>query len=415
MPAATIFPTRSTRRALAALLACAPLVSAETTDPAAVSGPGEFEPVEKVAPGIVTPANLGERWENLGLVFRDDDSSFIQEFWFLGRFHDQYHWSRGSAGRDDGNEIRRLRYGGQMRLMDKLSLHAQAVAGSDADPIYNGFTELWAMWTFCEEISLAVGQQKHRFTHDRNVSSRYINYLERAMLTNMFALDYTPAVTLQGRVGGVNYYTGLFSNATGGNMGRAFTTLDSGWSYLGAAYCDLGKSLGTNTAHFHATFLHSEANDNATNMNRYRHGLSSALILTEGATSLVAEVTAGLDSDLGNAIGFNIQPAFFVTDNLQLAFRYQIAGASVADGLLPQRRYEQPAGLPRGDLYQAAYFGVNYHIAKHRLKLLTGIEYATMGGEDVWTASAMVRFFFGPHSNGPFPMNLMLRGHFSDL
>ena len=102
------------------------------------------------------------------------------------------------------------------------------VSGSDIDPVYNGFTELWGQWSFSPELSLSIGQQKHRFTHDRNVSSRYINYLERSMLTNMFGADYTPAITLQGRIQKLTYYTGFFSNATGQNMGRAFTDLDSG-------------------------------------------------------------------------------------------------------------------------------------------------------------------------------------------
>jgi hypothetical protein len=51
---------------------------------------------------------------------------------------------------------------------------------------------------------------------------------------------------------------------------------------------------------------------------------------------------------------------------------------------------------------------LNYHIAKHRLKLMTGIEYANMSGQEAWTASTMVRFYFGPHSGGAFPMNDIL-------
>jgi hypothetical protein len=61
-----------------------------------------------------------------------------------------------------------------------------------------------------------------------------------------------------------------------------------------------------------------------------------------------------------------------------------------------------------GQLYQAAYVGLNYYIAKHRLKLMTGLEYSNMSGETAWTASTMVRFYFGPHSGGAFPMNQML-------
>jgi hypothetical protein len=61
-----------------------------------------------------------------------------------------------------------------------------------------------------------------------------------------------------------------------------------------------------------------------------------------------------------------------------------------------------------GELYQAAYVGLNYYIAKHRLKLMTGLEYSNMSGDTAWTASTMVRFYFGPHSGGAFPMNQIL-------
>jgi hypothetical protein len=232
------------------------------------------------------------------------------------------------------------------------------------------------------------------------------------MMTNMFGADYTPAVTLLGRIDKLTYYTGLFSNATGTDLGEAFTDFNSGYSYLAAAYYDLGKSLGTDTANLYLSYLHSDANDNATNLNRFDNGIATALILTKGSGALVTEVTAGLGSDDGDAVALNFQPSYFITDNLQISGRYQLASSNKPEGLNAQLRYERPAGLPTGHLYQAAYIGLNYHIAKHRLKLMTGLEYATLGGEDVWTASTMIRFFFGPHSGGPFPMNQMQSGHF---
>ena len=365
-----------------------------------------------LSPTLATPTSLGEKWENLGLIYTSDTNPILQEFWLLGRYHGQYHWSQGSAGESDAYETRRHRLGFQTRLFEKLSLHAQMVSGSNFEPIYNGFTELWVQWAFSDEITLTLGQQKHRFTHDRNVSSRYINYLERSMMTNMIGADYTPAVTLLGRIDKLTYYTGFFSNATGTDLGEAFTDFNSGYSYLAAAYYDLGKSLGTDTANLYLSYLHSDANDNATNLNRFDNGIATALILTKGSGALVTEVTAGLGSDDGDAVALNFQPSYFITDNLQIAGRYQLAGSNNPKGLNPQLRYERPAGLPSSDLYQAAYIGLNYHLAKHRLKLMTGLEYATMGGEDVWTASTMVRFFFGPHSGGPFPMNQMQNGHF---
>jgi phosphate-selective porin OprO/OprP len=355
---------------------------------------------------------IEDPFENLGLVYKDSKDPVIQELWLLGRYHGQYHWSEGSVAEDDGYETRRNRIGFQSKIFNDFMIHAQMVSGSDLSPYYDGFTELWGQWTYSPEIALTIGQQKNRFTHDRNVSSRYLNYLERAMLTNMFGVDYTPAVTIQGKIKDLSYYTGIFSNATSSSMEESLFTYDSGYSFIAAGYYDLGLSFNTSSAYLYGSYLHSDANDNATNMNRYDDGLSAALILTNGSASLVTEVTTGLSEKNGNATGINFQPGYFLTDDVQVVGRYQLANSNIDEGLRPQRRYEREAGLPSGDLYQAGYIGIDYYIFKNRLKFMNGIEYATMNGEDVWTASSMIRFYFGPHSGGAFPMNQMLPGHF---
>lgn len=351
-----------------------------------------------------------EPFPTLGRLYHNDQNPVLQEFWVLGRYHGQYHWSEGSNGEDEGWEDRRLRAGFQARMLDKLTVHAQAVSGTDLDPLYNGFTELWAGWRFSNALTLTIGQQKHRFTHDRNVSSRYINYLERGMLTNMFALDYTPAVTLSGTVSkDWAYYTGVFSNATSRNIGDAFTNLDSGYSFLASVTRDLHGAGGMDSTHVNVAYLHSDANGNATNLTRFDDGLNAALILTEGDHSLVAELTAGLGGPNGSAVGLNLQPSWFVTRRTQLVARYQVAVSDKSTGLSSQRRYERPAGLGSGDFYQAGYAGVDYYVAAHRLKLMAGVEYARMEGRHVWTTSLAIRTFFGPHSRGPFPAASMLQ------
>ncbi|MBM4228295.1 MAG: hypothetical protein FJ164_11185 [Gammaproteobacteria bacterium] len=346
--------------------------------------------------------------EHLGRVYANDANPVIQEAWLLGRYHGQWHWADGSAGEDDDYEGRRYRMGGQARLFQRLTVHAQMVSGSDFEPFYNGFTELWAAWRFNDALILTVGQQKHRFTHDRNVSSRYINYLERSMLTNLFGADYTPAVTLSGRTPRWSWCGGVFSNKTGRDMEDAFTNPDSGYSVLGTVTHDLTERLGTDGAFLNFSFVHSDANEKATNLNRFDQGLASALILTEGPLSLVTEVTTGMGGDDGAAYGLNLQPGIFLTRRIQVVARYQVAGSDEERGLFAQRRYEREAGLTSGDLYQAGYAGLNFHFFEHRIKLLTGIEYATLDGEHCWTGSVAIRFFFGPHSGGPFPMAQML-------
>lgn len=353
--------------------------------------------------------DLGTILNDLGLVPLDHGPSWLQELWLLGRYHGQYHWAEGSNGADEGFETRRARYGFQARLLERMTIHAQMISGRDFEPFYNGFTELWVSWKFDPRFVLTVGQQKHRFTHDRNVSSRYLNYLERALLTNLFRADYTPAINVSGELDQGTYYAGLFSNATGRDLVAAFTELNSGYSLIGGIYHELDSVPGAQTTHLHLTAYGSTANENATNLNVFEKGVSSALILTRGPVSLIGEVTGGFGGERGNAAGLNLQPACFLTDRLQLALRYQIAGSDQPEGLLPQVRYESPAGLLPGDLYQAGYAGLNYYIARHRLKLMSGVEYATLGGQDVWTASTMFRFYFGPHSGTVFPANNLLQ------
>jgi phosphate-selective porin OprO/OprP len=363
--------------------------------------------------GIVAPVvareQSSEPFPTLGRLYRNDENPVLQEFWLLGRYHGQYHWSEGSNGDDQGWENRRLRAGFQARMFDKLTVHAQAVSGTDLDPVYNGFTELWAGWKFSDALTLTVGQQKHRFTHDRNVSSRYINYLERGMLTNMFALDYTPAVTLSGTVDkDWTYYTGVFSNATSRHIGRAFTNLDSGYSFLASVTRDLHGAGGMDSTHLNVAYLHSDAKGDATNLTRFDHGINTALIMTRNGHSLVTELTAGLGGTNQGAVGLNVQPTWFVTRKVQLVGRYQIAVSDSPNGLSSQRRYERPAGLGSGDFYQAGYAGMDYYLAAHRVKLMAGVEYARMDGRHVWTTSLAFRTFFGPHSRGPFPAGSLL-------
>ena len=352
--------------------------------------------------------SLAETLDNLGRVYKNDQNEVLQELWLLGRYHGQYHWTEASTGEDHAYETRRFRLGTQAKLFKKMTVHAQMVSGSNIDPFYNGFTELWAQWAFTPEFAISIGQQKNRFTHDRNASSRYLNYLERSMLTNMFNVDYTPALTAQGKIDQLTYYTGFFTNATGRDMGDAFTEFNSGYSYIGAAYYEIGRSLGMDTVTLYGSYLHSDFNSNATNMNRFNDALSSALILTKGRMGVVTEVSTGIGSDNGSAVGLNLQPSYFFNQKWQIATRYQLAYSDNAQGLVPQKRYEKPAGLTPGDFYQAGYVGLNYYIAKHRLKLMNGVEYSNMSGQEAWTASSMVRFYFGPHSGGAFPMNVVL-------
>jgi hypothetical protein len=378
---------------------------------AIASGDSGNSPIQ-FSDGPRTQESLEKRLANWGRVSVGKGNSVLQEFWLLGRYHGQHYWSEGDRGSSSDWENRRYRMGAQATLYEKWTLHAQMVSGSDFEPFYNGFTELWSQWRFSEQVALTIGQQKHRFTHDRNVSSRYINTLERGQLLNMFGADYTPAVTLQGTIGKLSYYSGIFSNATGRNMWDAFTELDSGYSLLANSYYDVNRYLATDSAFVGMSYVFSDANAKATNLNVFQQGISNVLVLTKGPGSLIVESVLGLDSERGDAYGINVQMGYFLTDRLQIATRYQIATSDQSDGLLAQLRYERPTGIERGEQYHAEYVGLNYHFAGHRLKWMNGVEYSELDRDSVWTFSTAIRLFWGPHSGGPFPMAQLLPGRF---
>lgn len=378
-----------------------------------ISDSGGAQEKPAAAHSLAAPAKeqtLKERYENLGLVFRDKKNPGLQELWVLGRYHGHIHDADGSHGQNSAYESRRIRLGFQALFFDKLTVHAQSISGSDFEPAYNGFTELWVRWQFTEAVGLTVGQQKHRFTHERNVSSRYMGVLERSAFINMMGLDYTPAVTLSGHVDKLDYYTGVFTNAAGTDMWQAFTEHNSGTSFIAAGTYDLGHFLGADTACFYGSYLRSDANANATNLARFEEAISGALILTDGPASLITELTAGFGGQRGDAIGLIVQPSYYLTDTLEVVGRYQIASANQATGLSSQRRYERLAGLTNGDAYQALYLGLVHYIAGHRLKLIGGMEYARMNQRDTFMVFAGVRMFFGPQSNAPYPGNKLLKG-----
>ena len=94
------------------------------------SKPLSHRPPAELISSALSSHWLGDKMENLGLLHKDPDHPWLQELWLLGRYHGQYHWSEGSAGDDVGVETRRLRMGGQAKLFEKMTLHAQMVGAS---------------------------------------------------------------------------------------------------------------------------------------------------------------------------------------------------------------------------------------------------------------------------------------------
>ncbi|MBX7211466.1 MAG: OprO/OprP family phosphate-selective porin [Verrucomicrobiaceae bacterium] len=337
-------------------------------------------------------------------LYRDESNPIVQDLDITGRFHDQYHWSEGGAADDDGWESRRFRIGLEARVLHDFTLKAEMTSAPDFDPFFNGFSALAIQWHPADSFLLTVGKQPARFTWDYSTSSNLHPYVERSQLLNEFAPDRSPAISMQGKAGRLNWYAALVSNTPDREVSREFGTFDGGASIIATLGYDLAEVFRTDAADVRLEYLHSEHNERSTIYNRFDDCLATSLVLREGRASVVTELLAGLGGDHGDAVGLNLMPGWFVNEKLELVARYQIALSDGAAGLTAQRRYERPAGIPSGDLYQAAYAGFNWFIYGPRLRLMGGVEYAGMNGHDAWTALLGVRLYWGPDSRTAFPV-----------
>ena len=69
---------------------------------------GAAEEKPSAAAKLTAEQSLKERFENLGLIYKDKKNPGLQELWVLGRYHGHYHDNDGSHGQDSGFESRRV-------------------------------------------------------------------------------------------------------------------------------------------------------------------------------------------------------------------------------------------------------------------------------------------------------------------
>ena len=396
--ATTLYNMRLQSIAFLATFAAASLAAHAGTAPAA-SGKGTLDTA--VAPK--EKSVFDEIWD-LAHLYHDKDNSVIQDLWLTGRYHGQYHWSDSDTTSDDAYESRRFRAGLEAKLFNQFTIKGEMQSAADFDTFYNGFTELYVQWKPSDAFAVTVGKQKPKFTHDWSTSSRYHNYFERSQLLNEIHPDYTPGVSFNGKVGNFSYYTGIFSNEPSNKVGDEFSNFDGGESYIAQIGYDFASSLHTDQADWRLEYLHSENNEQSEIFSHFDDVVATSISLRDGRASLMNELTYGFGSADGDVFGVNFQPGYFLTDKLQVVGRYQVATSDGAEGITAQKRYEKTVGLGKGDLYQAGYAGLNYSAYGHKMKFMGGVEYATLGGHESWTALLGVRIFWGPESKGSFPV-----------
>lgn len=189
-----------------------------------------------------------------------------------------------------------------------------------------------------------------------------------------------------------------------GDDQREFTAFDAGVVYQAGLGYNLKEITGWDKAIVKLDYQYSDDAANAGGGASFEHSMSLNSTWEKGRFLMYTDLLGGTGrGNQGDVIGFHVIPAYFLTEDLQVVFRYQYAHGD-NDGIRLQSRYERLASDltdgGRGEDYHAAYLGLNYYLYSHKLKVMAGVEYHNMdgggdGGDfDGWTGLVGVRMYF---------------------
>lgn len=340
-------------------------------------------------------------------LYSNPDSSVVQSFALVGRYHGQY-WS---VDANEGNardwENRRMIVGFTSKWFQDFTFQAQMYIATDESSYYDGLYEAYVKWAPAgRDFSLSVGRLDYLFTGlERSTSSKEITAIERGLLVNQLMPAEVIGAHFEGKDGKLSYHAGVFS----ANIEEEFGDMNDGSAAVGGVGYDTNWFGLDGIAQVDYLYNGSYDDEDSNAFRRYRHILS-LWYKTEGDRfGLGVDFTTAKDiDDSGRVWGFTIEPTWVLLervfadeDPLQVVLRYQYANSNNDNGLQPQRRYEQEVTSANGDRYQAVYTGLNYYIYGNRLKLMLGGEFAHMeddpdeGGEfRGWTLFGAVRLYF---------------------
>lgn len=337
-------------------------------------------------------------------LYKNSENPIIQEIKLRGRYQGQYHWVDSDQGDEDSWEDRRSRLGFDVKLFNQFDLRIDAQSSDEFDPFYNGLVDAYIKWRPSKEFNLTLGRQKPQIGYyDFLQSTNSQPTFERSQIFGQLRVDRVLGAVADGKVGNFTYQAGIYSN----DIDQEFGQLDAGIAFGAGIGYDLKGALGVKKADLRFDWLHSDKDEDATQLERYEDIFSATFWVQEGRFGIVTEAfyATGGDNGWGDAFGFFIQPTFdIIEDKLQLVGRYSFSTGSGNNSLQAQSRYERRApnltGSGRGDQYNAGYLGLQYFIYGDKLKLLAGAEYASLNGGgnggdyDGWTFLTGVRLSF---------------------
>lgn len=314
----------------------------------------------------------------LPTIYHNDENPFIQDVRIVGRAHFDEYQVDSDLGHDQDWIVRRLRIGTKVRLLQQFTAHVEVDFDPQNDfPAYRRLTDAYLAWQPSDAFRLTVGKQSVKFTLDGSNSSNELLTIDRSNIANNFWFpnEYISGISASGTVGHFQYNTGYFS---AGTDSKEFGNFDAGHFFLASVGYDFGKVLGFKKALVRADYVYNEPNPESTSVRPLEQVGALVLVLDHGRWGVSGELDRAQTFGAENYLfGAGVMPWFNITDKLQVVGRYTYISSSQQNGVR-LARYDSFITSKTGDEYHEIYGGLNYFFYGHRLKLQSGLSYATL-------------------------------------
>jgi len=349
--------------------------------------------------------NAFEKLWSYATLYKDDMNPILQEFKLRGRYQGQYWNTDADQGSQSNWEDRRSRFGFDAKLYDKkVEARFDFQSNDQFNDFYDGLVDAYLRWKPKSGLSFTAGKTKPLIgQYDWLEPTVSEPTFERSQIFNQLGINRAAGLTADGALNEISWRAGVYTNSTpattadpvtkvaSGKFGDGeFGDFTGGHSFtLGAGY-DFKHLLNLEKADFRVDWFHSARSKSDLVNNKYDDILSTAFWLKEGYAAVVFEAyyatggdysSSSKKSDGSDVYGFFIQPTYDIIPNkLQLVGRYSHSESEGSRGVVGQSRYEKKvaANSVLGDAYHSLYGGAQYFINGDKLKLLAGVEWASL-------------------------------------
>ena len=410
------------------------LLAACATCPIAYGGP---ETVEDVEPDESNSGGWCE-WldDSPGKLYENKKNPWIQSLEIGGRFHYQISYQDGTDvnGRDYNDtydEYRRFRLETKVRFLQffELDLDANLVddrrfrngPDNDLDWGYDDFNSATIGINLdkfikddpFEKLELVYGAIRLPITEERRQSSNEIYTIERSLLSNRLSGENSSPTGLM-----LEVETEAWAGVLGVFSAEDDSDFIGGWNdgqfYLASLTWKPKKDFSITMDY---VLNDADGTDDALG---YQSAFALGTTYEEDRWGIIGSWVYGdngfgdpTDSDRnranrqGDFYGVTVMPWYWlVEEKLQLVFRYEYVNSQESEGIQLTSRYVRGShddatvdvNNGRGDLYQAYYLGLNYHLCGNNAKVMGGVLYEdlnTPGGDvDAITYTLAFRTYF---------------------